>query len=298
MGSLSDLPVLGCLPRNEGIEIPSRHLGLLTDEDFGMDQGLIERLAGWIEDNIDLDVLAGYPDASAMTAEQSTKKDKDEGFQRRTEPTARIGIAMDEAFCFYYQENLRLLRKAGATLEFFSPIHSKHLPKGLNGLILGGGYPELHCRLLSENRTLITEIREFGLKGGPIYAECGGLMFLMKEIRDLDGQIFPITGIFPMAVQMENKFKALGYREVITRKDSMLGPSCTRIRGHEFHYSQISDIKSPVERIYSMTDRNRHHNEDEGFFKNRVLGSYVHLHWGSNPAVAENLVDYCRKHGV
>ena len=295
MDSISDVPVMGCLPRNEGLEIPSRHLGLITDGDFGMDEDLIKRLRNWIEDNIDVDSLAEYQKLSGMPSEQSRKKN--EVIRDSAKTITRIGIAMDEAFCFYYQENFRLLRKAGAALEFFSPLHSKHLPKGIKGLILGGGYPELHCRNLSENHTLLKEIREFGLAGQPIYAECGGLMFLMKKIRNLKGQTFPMTGIFPMAAQMENRFKALGYREVVTRKESMLGTSGTLVRGHEFHYSQISDSKTPVERIYSMTDRNRRHNEDEGFFKNRVLGSYVHLHWGSNPAVAGHFADYCRRFG-
>ncbi|MBW1689379.1 MAG: cobyrinate a,c-diamide synthase [Deltaproteobacteria bacterium] len=291
--SSTELPLFGCLPYNEELEIPSRHLGLVTHEDFGMGENLIRQLAHWIEENVDLVRLMECLDLPDRPAVQAIEMARDT--QRHTEAKTRIGIAMDEAFCFYYLENLRLLREAGAALEFFSPLHSKHLPKGIKGLILGGGYPELHCKALSQNHDLLNEIRMFALSGRPVYAECGGLMFLMKEIRDLKGHSYPMAGIFNMTAQMERRLNALGYREVITRKESMLGPSGTRVKGHEFHYSLISNIGSPVECIYSMNDRNLRLNKDEGFFKNRVLGSYVHLHWGSNPEVATCFVDYCRR---
>ena len=122
-------------------------------------------------------------------------------------------------------------------------------------------------------------------------------MFLGKEIRDTEGRAFPMAGIFPVAVKMEKQLKALGYREIITQKESVLGVSGTRIRGHEFHYSRIAGTETNVERIYSVTDRKMLHNSDEGFLKKRVLGSYIHLHWGSNPAVAVHFVNYCRRYG-
>ena len=209
----------------------------------------------------------------------------------------KIGIARDEAFCFYYPESLRMLEEAGAELIPFSPLGSRHLPDGIKGLILGGGYPELHCEMLSQNQELLAEIREFALSGRPIYAECGGFMFLMKEIQDLKGQTFPMVGIFPMRAKMEPRLKALGYREIITQKESSLGPADTKVRGHEFHYSMIKETEIDVEYIYEMTDRKADSSGEEGFVWNRVLGSYVHLHWGSNPEVAENFVDYCRRYG-
>ncbi|MDY7038267.1 MAG: cobyrinate a,c-diamide synthase, partial [Thermodesulfobacteriota bacterium] len=163
--------------------------------------------------------------------------------------------------------------------------------------ILGGGYPELHCGLLSNNHSLSAEIKGFGMNGSPIYAECGGFMFLTREIRGIEGRSFPMVGLFPLRVQMEDRFKALGYREVVTRKESILGPPGTLIRGHEFHYSQIIDKGGPVEEIYSVTDRKNTTHHAEGFLKNRTLGSYIHQHWGSNPQVAGNFVEYCRRFG-
>jgi len=294
MSSVSALPVLGCLPRNEDIAIPSRHLGLVTDEDFRADETRIEKLAHWIEHNMDLDhLIESLPEVGNQRSNVvsfSTNNGRDHKI--------KIGIARDEAFCFYYEENLRLLREGGAELIAFSPLRSKHLPDDIRGLILGGGYPELHCQTLSGNKDLVAEIREFGLSGKPIYAECGGFMFLTKEIRDLDGQAFPMVGIFPMRAKMEHRLKALGYREVVTIKDSILGPEGTKLRGHEFHYSQIQSVDPDSEYIYTMMDRKAVLHDKEGFVKNRVLGSYIHLHWGSNQEVAKNLVDYCRRYGA
>ena len=176
----------------------------------------------------------------------------------------------------------------------FSPIHEKKLPEGIVGLIFGGGYPELHCKQLAENRSLLKEIKDFGLNGGPIYGECGGFMFLMNQIRDQNGKDYPMVGLFPMEAVMEHRLKSLGYREIVTKEPSLLGPSGTRIRGHEFHYSSVNNKGSVTAPVYKMTDRKASSKGEEGFLRNNVLGSYVHLHWGSNPDVAGYFVDFCR----
>ena len=177
----------------------------------------------------------------------------------------------------------------------FSPLRSQRLPEGIDGLILGGGYPELHCRRLSENHGLLNDIREFGMSGKPIYAECGGFMFLMREIADLEGRVFPMVGIFPMKARMDHSLKALGYREILTLEKSILGPKGTKIRGHEFHYSHMQNIEKDLKCIYSLTDRKTVSRHREGFVRKNTLGSYVHLHWGSNPETANHFADYCRR---
>jgi cobyrinic acid a,c-diamide synthase len=278
-------PVVGCLPRDEGLEIPSRHLGLVTDEEFGLKEDHIEQIVRWIEENLDLDRLLSSLERIEIRPVTRAPLGS---------PVTRIGIAMDEAFCFYYAENLRLLRESGAELVPFSPLRSKRIPDDIQGLFLGGGYPELHCKALSENREMLTSIREFGLGSGPVYAECGGFMVLMKEITDLEGRCYPMAGVFPMAARMESRLHSLGYREIVTRKDSPLGPAGTRVRGHEFHYSRMEKAGESTERIYTLTDRKESGRGEEGFLRERVLGSYVHLHWGSNPDVARHFVDYCR----
>ncbi len=288
MQDFPHVPVIGYLPREAGIEIPSRHLGLVTDEDFRADFQPIEGLGRWIEDNLDIASLLESLDG---------KTKPDNVSSAFPEPDVRIGIAKDEAFCFYYPENLRLIRMAGSELIPFSPLRSERLPEDLGGLIIGGGYPELHCGALSKNNALLAEIKDFGLAGKPVYAECGGFMYLMNEIRDFEGTAYPMVGIFSMTAQMEEGLRALGYREIITESESMLGPAGTTVKGHEFHYSRLIKEDELSDRIYSMKDRMGVEKNMEGYRSKRVVGSYVHLHWGSNPKVAESFVDYCLKYG-
>ena len=298
--SLPEVPILGSLPRWDNLKIPSRHLGLITADDVDAEKLRTDELAQWIEEGVVLDGLlertrrqkmqeGGIP--HALGAQSSFPRRKNEG------RGVRIAIARDEAFCFYYHENLRLLKEAGAEIVPFSPLRARSLPRGIKGLILGGGYPELHAQALSRNRNLNREIRQAALDGMPIYAECGGFMFLMDKIEDLRGVLHPMAGIFPFRCRMEERFKALGYREVMTAKDSILGPAGITIRGHEFHYSAISQEPAGYFTIYRVTDRKGRTGIREGFQTGRVLGSYIHLHWGSNPAVARHFVEYCRRCG-
>ena len=330
MSSSFDMPVVGALSRAEGIEIPSRHLGLVTADDMGMDPVRRERLADWIEEGLDLDNILEI--AKGCRSCDSGRKNvclrPQERFQRKVSeepapinskmqggclnPTdmklndrgvkgrvhdrfVRIALARDEAFCFYYGENLRLLVDAGADLIFFSPLRDRYLPGDIQGLILGGGYPELYCKRLSQNSSLLSDIRGFASDGGVIYAECGGFMCLMEKMTDIEGKSFKMAGIFPLSCYMEHRFRALGYREIVTKRRSVLGPSGTVVRGHEFHYSRADTEGRDVMSIYEVRNRRGKGHATEGLVKDRVLASYIHLHWGSNPGVAENFVDFCRE---
>ena len=289
-------PVVGFLPRDDSLHIPSRHLGLVTDEDFSTG-AMISSLSTWIESNVDLDGLLNQVQGAHARSQPAVLPDEPNRPQGPGQ--VRIGVARDRAFCFYYPENLRLLEAAGADLVFFSPLSEKRLPENLHGLYLGGGYPELHARTLSENRKLIRDLRRFVQAGGPVYAECGGFMVLMKSIQDLEGRVYPMADIFPFRARMQDRLKALGYREVQTRADSLLGPSGTRIRGHEFHYSSIvSTPEDEVPTLYGLQDRSGSLERTEGYRACNALGSYVHLHFGSNPEVASHCVDFCRRTAV
>ncbi len=284
MAAVPDLPVLGCLPRDDALKIPSRHLGLVTAEDHGLDPERAGLLARWAEDHLDLDGLLKAAPRFVPRPSPS----------RPPVPVrARIGLARDEAFCFYYGENLRLLESEGGELVSFSPLRDRHLPEGLDGLYLGGGYPELHCEALSANRTMKKAVRTFVQEGGPVYAECGGFMYLMHAIGDLEGRTHRMAGVFPFEAVMEPRLRSLGYREVVTRRDSLLGTAGTVIRGHEFHYSRMTGEGAPVERIYTVTGRLSGEQTAEGFSTGRVIGSYIHLHWGSNPEVPRAFVEAC-----
>jgi len=289
MRSVPDVTLLGCLPREEGLEIPSRHLGLVTAEDLHPSEDRSDRLALWIEDHLNLDrILEKAPRIPPALPETGAPRER----------RVRIGIARDEAFCFYYEENLRLLKAAGAELVAFSPLRSKDLPEGVTGLYFGGGYPELHCETLSANRSVKKAIRAFSQSGRPIYAECGGFMYLMKTIRDLQGRKHRMAGVFPLEATMEPQLRSLGYREITTNRKSLLGPAGTTIRGHEFHYSRMEPYdEASVASVYRVAPRNGQEGIEEGLSINGVLGSYIHLHWGSNPGAAEAFVTACASGG-
>lgn len=210
----------------------------------------------------------------------------------------RIGVAWDRAFCFYYQYNLDLLRSLGAELIFFSPLKDSELPSGAQGLYLGGGYPELHAAALEANAPMREALRAFAEAGGPIYAECGGFMALTREIVDLEGQSYPMVGLFPTRAVMGQRLRALGYVEVEVGRDNPLGKVGERARGHEFRYSQIDPMPPEVPRAYRLFNSYQVAGPaadpaEEGYLYKNCLGSYVHLHFGSNAEWARRWLDLC-----
>jgi cobyrinic acid a,c-diamide synthase len=286
MASVPGLPpVLGCLPREENLSLPERHLGLVMAAEAGLDEAFAARLAAAVEAHLDLEGLL-------ETGGQVSTSDRSVRSGAPTSPAVRIAVARDEAFCFCYPENLELLQGAGAELVFFSPLRDQALPPEIDGLYLPGGYPELHAGELSENVSLLGEIREAATAGLPIYAECGGFMLLAESI---DGRA--MAGLFPGAARMLPRRKALGYRQVELTADSLLGPAGTVARGHEFHYSEMT-LPEEVSRIYRLSRRGGEDLGREGYCRGNVLGSYVHLHFGSNLQLAENFVRFCVKRKV
>jgi cobyrinic acid a,c-diamide synthase len=275
-------PLLGCLPRSEVVALPERHLGLVTAGDI-VANDTYAQLAGWIAAHVDLDrLLAALEGPStindaAPAAGDGVPPDK-----------VRIGVARDAAFCFCYPENLEWLERAGAELAFFSPL-AESLPPDLAGLYLPGGYPELHLERLAANRVLTDEIRTAADIGLPVYAECGGLLLLTASF---DGT--PLAGVFPATARLLPKRKALGYREVTMTAVTPLGPAGTVARGHEYHYSEM-EMPAGIPRVYRLAGRDGMQCGTEGYLRGNVLGSYVHLHFGSNPQLAEHFVACCRK---
>jgi cobyrinic acid a,c-diamide synthase len=275
----------GGLPRDGELAIPERHLGLATVEDHPLGEAYLGRLADLLETNLDLEgLLAALPPLTLP----------EEPAPAAAPPVVRLGVARDRAFCFYYPENLELLSGFGAELVPFSPLDDRELPADLDGIYLGGGYPELYAEQLAANDGLKQALKEAAAGGMPIYAECGGLMYLAQEIRDLEGRVHPMAGVFPFAVRMLPRLKALGYREVTLTAPGLLGPAGTTARGHEFHYSEIAGEPGGVPRLYRLTPRRGGAAVSEGYSQNHVLASYVHLHFGSNPEVARYLVASCR----
>ena len=286
----SKVPILGFVPRREEISIPSRHLGLHMGEEHPLQGEGLARLAQLAEQHLNLDFLlkiageqAAAGDVSPLPAEEPVAAAPDR-------KPVRIGVARDAAFCFYYEDNLDLLRQAGAELVFFSPLADKKLPPGLQGLYLGGGYPELHARQLSANQGMHDQIRAFARAGRPIVAECGGFMYLCQTIVDLEGKSFPMIGLYPFHTRMQSRLRSLGYRQPVVMRDCLLGPAGTVLHGHEFHYSTIEAGHPGVEAVYRLDDGRL-----EGYVHENTLAGYIHLHWGRTPEVATRFVEACRE---
>jgi cobyrinic acid a,c-diamide synthase len=201
----------------------------------------------------------------------------------------RIGVARDRGFSFYYEDNLDLLRQNGAEIVEFSPIKDSALPENLHALYFGGGYPELYAAELSRNGSLLDDIRDFANANKPIYAECGGLMYLAEKLTTIEGQNYPMVGIFPIAIELTNALVHFGYADVEFAHDCLLGEKGTQVRGHSFHCSRIvaHDTLRCVYRVhYSLSGRS----EREGFVRGRTLGTYIHLHFRSNPSLVSSFL--------
>lgn len=290
MKTYVDVPLLGGILRDRRILIPERHLGLVTDDEHTLSDTHIDLLADTIGSSTNMTgLLPGSPSAG--------EKKKCVPELSSPEKSVRIGVARDEAFCFYYQDNLDMLTSMGASLEFFSPLEDKTLPDDLSGLYFGGGYPEVFAKRLSENTCMRQAVKKASDSGMPVYGECGGFMYLCRHFRDKENQDLPMTNCFPFVTHLLDRLKALGYREVTLDRDTIIGPKGTRIRGHEFHYSEVIGNDQDVEQVYGLADRKGSGRRKEGFVVNQTLGSYVHLHFGSQPQCCRDFVASCSAYG-
>ena len=283
-----NIPLIGGIKREDGLNLPERHLGLVTQDENPLGPDYIDHLADLIKDSLNLDMLLdNLPELDIPKFPQKQ--------ETRQKTFVRIGVARDKAFCFYYQDNFDLLEEYGAELVFFSPLRDRSLPPDIDALYLGGGYPELFAEKLSRNKSLVEEIKQLGDNGFPIYAECGGFMYLTEGIEDKSLNYYSMAGIFPVRIIMLDRLKALGYREVTLKASSPLGSPGEKIRGHEFHYSEIKETTGKVDLVYKLSDRPGLKIREKGYIKKNVVGSYVHLHFGSNPQIAENFVRFIGK---
>ncbi|MCI5148670.1 MAG: cobyrinate a,c-diamide synthase [Candidatus Electrothrix sp. MAN1_4] len=282
--------IIGALPRDKTITLPSRHLGLYMGNEVALNH---QQLSTFIEEHLDLDLLLDLAQQRApVPPSQKTGQAQPALSHTTTYTTAstskvRLGIARDEAFCFYYQDNLNILEKEGAELVMFSPIHDSTLPENLDGLYLGGGYPELHVEALATNTSMRTAIQAFSRSGKPVYGECGGFMYLTEAIITADEQQYPypMVGVYPVVAQMQKGLRRLGYRQVEMQADTILGLAGSCCYGHEFHYSAIDTMPDKIKRGYTLDDGRR-----EGYLIDNTLAGYVHLHWGKTPEVARYFV--------
>lgn len=279
-------PVVGGLPVEPRYSFPERHLGLRTADRDSIPDDLLQPWGGLVEDWADVPEILRIARA-APPLPMGQEPPGSLGVGSKVGP--RIGIAFDEAFHFYYEDNLARLEAMGAELVRFSPVHDASLPE-VDGLYFGGGYPELMAAELSRNGGMIADVRGFAERGGPIYAECGGLMYLCRAILTLDSVRHAMVGLIDGEVVVKDKLQALGYVEVETQAPSLLGPAGLRFRGHQFRYSEFVRPPTGCDHRYQVWKRRGGEISPEGYATRNVLASYVHAHWASNPEAAEGFV--------
>lgn len=284
-------PLLGTIPKNSLSQLPGRHLGLTTASIEISSEQIISQIASICEQNLEIEkILHSGPIFTKETIGISTKRSDIKPVGK----PIRIAFAFDNAFHFYYSDNLELLTHYGAELVSFSPMFDKELPESIDGLYFGGGYPEVHASQLSENTSMIKSVQYFAISGKPIYAECGGLMYLSRSIKDLNALHWPMVGILPCETAMNTKLQTLGYCEVKLRENCIIGNKDMQFRGHEFHYSSIADTTEKTnENGYEISYRNGR-SKISGYINKNILASYVHLHWGQTPEAAEFFIQSCR----
>ena len=271
--------VLGYVPKVEDCVIESRHLGLVLPEEIPELKSRLQKLSEVLEKTLDIDgilELAGEaPELAAPETEMLIQKDTAFGY--RTEEKVRIGVADDEAFCFFYADNLNLLEQMGAELVRFSPIHDRELPEDLDGLLLSGGYPELNGEALEENQEMCTRIREVILDGMPCLAECGGFMYLHQEMEDMEGKQRRVCGVIPGRAYRTPKLNRFGYITLTEKQDTGLG----EIPAHEFHYFDSTDCGADFHAAKPASKRGWDCIHDRG----RLMAGFPHLYYYGNPRV-------------
>ena len=279
------LPVLGYLPRKEEFIQPERHLGLIPTVEGTVAQQWYDGVINQVEATMDVDAILKLAQ-SAKTPPASLTVYPEVALSSR----ATIAVAQDMAFNFYYQDSLDLLTAWGAEIAPFSPLEDEKLPAGASGIYLGGGFPELFASHLSDNKPMHQSIMEAVASGVPVYAECGGLMYLGKSLSDLEGVTHPMVGVIPAESAMSQSRLTLGYREVESCSDNPVLQVGQRVRGHEFHWSTLAQQPGAEESVYKVIDQE---NRPDGFRTRNVWASYVHIHLGSRPGLAARFVETC-----
>jgi len=277
------VPVVGYLPKDEGLKIQERHLGLVpTQEGKGLREHL-DRLAARIAQSVDLGALMRVArGAEPVAARRSI-------FPQVPRPVrARIGLARDRAFHFYYQDGLDLLQELGAELVEFSPLQDEKLPEEVDALYIGGGFPEVFARELAENEAMKRSIKRTARCGLPVYAECGGLMYLSEGITGLDGVFAPMVGLLPGRTRMQRELAALGYVRARALADSPVARKGDLLVGHEFHWSTL-DPGEGWRWAYRFSGR-RAGEKTDGYAGGSILASYLHIHFGANREACERFL--------
>lgn len=282
------IEVLGFFPKDESLSIKERHLGLMPGCE---DRGLIskhEKMGELAAKHINLKALLKIAKGAPYLYSENRLFRGNSSCNGLT-----AAVAKDAAFNFYYEDNLDMLKDAGFELAYFSPLNDRTVPQEANFLYIGGGFPEVFAKALSENRPMLASIKKYGLNGKPLYAECGGLMYLTKGIRDFNRRKHSMAGLINCEVVMKEKRQALGYVEAQVIKDNILSKKGTRLRGHEFHYSELI----PEGKLAYAYKRKRFligDKKEDGIISGNILASYLHLHFATDGSILTRLTETIR----
>jgi len=279
------VPVVGGIPRDLDLQMPERHLGLVPSEETGTVKQLVQTLAHRVTPHLAMESIIGLAKNVRHTPV------KPQIFAVQPSERVRLGIVRDRAFNFYYQDGLDLLEALGAQLVYCSALDDQALPPDLDGLYIGGGFPEMFLEQLGDNRSFVADLKYHVARGLPVFAECGGLMYLCNSIIDFAGRQWPGAGILPVSCRMEKKRVALGYVTATSLRNNVLVPAGTKLRGHEFHYSRIKG--TGLTPAYNLCKPGSNDGHRDGHVAGNLLATYLHIHFAGSPGAARGFLKSC-----
>jgi cobyrinic acid a,c-diamide synthase len=280
------IAVLGYIPRRDTLSLPERHLGLIPTVEEPANKEFLTTLVTQCEATLNI------PQILRLSEQAMTPKPEPLLFPPVRKPAvAKIAVAKDKAFSFYYHDSLDLLEAWGAELVPFSPLQDTDLPRDISGLYIGGGFPELYAAGLADNKSIKQAIKAAAQQGMPVYAECGGLMYLGESIGDLEGNEYNMVGAIPISSRIDSPRLSLGYRTVRALGDGPVLRRGETVRGHEFHWSVLKSSADSANAYHILEKEERR----EGFHKKKLLASYIHLHLASLPHMASSFIENCRQ---
>ncbi len=281
-----NIKCFGAIRRNAEFVLPERHLGLVPTAENNFSE-VIEKICATVESEVDIDALLKIANsAPAVNVEIPTAE--------KFSSICKIAVAKDAAFNFYYEESLNELKRRGAEIIYFSPLESETLPENISGLIIGGGFPEMFAEKLQANKKIRAAIRTAAENNLPIYAECGGFMYLMNSITDFGGRNFEMCGVIPAHAVMTDKLQTVGYIDAEILQDCIIGKAGEKLHAHEFHFStaEISADKN----IFSCKRMRTGKIFRAGFVDKNIVASYLHIHFAGCPNAADNFIAACKNY--
>jgi cobyrinic acid a,c-diamide synthase len=286
--STTAVPVIGALPRDTGIGLPERHLGLVPTTEKPELRERLDKISEFVKSNVDLsEVLEVAKSAPSLEKVQLKKP-------TRTRHV-RIGVAYDEAFNFYYQDALDALSAAGAEIGYFSPVHDRVVSDEFDALYIGGGFPEIFAEQLESNQSFRSSIKKKVEDGLPVFAECGGLMYLTRSITGFGGASHSMVGVLDCQTRMVTKL-TLSYTYASVIKENILAKPGATIKGHEFHHSKLEGVPADASFAYVMKHGSGINAEKDGWLEHNTLAQYMHINFGASPKFASNFIETCFKY--